>query len=97
MDSARHNVGDSDDEGAVDMFAAESLFSGSGVCTVSGFISAKKSDVPAWKFTLNGCQDYLLYDQTRMVDASDDGSTVAFGAYVNQSGVRAAVGHDVHS
>lgn len=30
-------------------------------------------------------QDYLLYDQTRMVDASDDGSTLAFALYANQT------------
>lgn len=86
MDSARHNIGDTVDAGAVDMFAAESLFSGPGVCTVNAFISAKQSSSPAWNFSLNNCQDYLLYDQTRMLDASDDGTTVAFAAYVTQDG-----------
>lgn len=69
------------------MFVATSVFAGPGSCSIGAFasIGAQATGVPIWNFTVQQCQDYLLYDQTRMVDASDDGSTVAFAAYANET------------
>lgn len=39
---------------------------------------------PVWTINVTNCDSDLLYDDDRFVDISDDGSTVAFSAYVAQ-------------
>ena len=79
-DMARHAEGFG--TGAVDMVAAQANFVAPSNCSVYAWNSQTPSSTPAWQWNLANCDSSLLYDSDRFIDISDDGSTVAFSAFV---------------
>jgi hypothetical protein len=77
---ARH--ADSFGVGNIDTVAAEAQFVPPSTCQVFGWSSLASTPTPAWTINVSNCDSNLLYDDDRNIDFSDDGSTVAFSAFL---------------
>jgi len=77
---ARH--ADSYGVGNIDTVAAEAQFVPPSTCQVFGWSSLASTPTPAWTINVSNCDSNLLYDDDRNIDFSDDGSTVAFSAFL---------------
>ena len=82
VDMARH--ADSFGVGNIDTVAAEAQFVPPSTCQVFAWSSLAASATPAWFVNVSNCDANLLYDDDRNIDISDDGSTVAFSAFLIQ-------------
>ena len=81
VDMARHAISFPSSSSVVDTVGAAAFFAEELSCGVFGFDSTGSS-TPVWAWNLTGCNAYLLYDDDRYIDVSDDGSTAAFSATV---------------
>ena len=79
VDMARHAI--SFGTGAVDVVAAQANFVPPSNCNVYAF-NSETTNVPKWTWSMTNCDSSLLYDDYRMIDISDDGSTAAFSAFI---------------
>lgn len=78
---ARHAVSFPASASVVDTVGAVAIFGQELGCGVYGFDSTGTS-TPIWSWNLSGCNAYLLYDNDRYIDVSDDGTAAAFSATV---------------
>lgn len=81
VDQARHAVSFPAGASVVDTVGAVAYMGSELGCSVLGFDS-RGTSVPIWSWNLTGCNSYLLYDDDRYIDVSDDGTTAAFSATV---------------
>lgn len=82
---ARHAVGFDAAAEVVDTIAAGAFFVPPSPCNVYGW-NSRTTGTPIWTWTLANCDASLLYDEYRMIDVSDDGSTAAFSAFIPNGG-----------
>ena len=80
VDMSRHAVSFGP-AGYVDVVAAQANFVPPSNCNVFAFNSLSTS-TPIWQWNMSNCDSSLLYDSDRYIDISDDGSTVAFSAFL---------------
>jgi len=69
--------------GHVDTVAAQANFVPPSNCNVYAF-SSTGTNTPIWQANISNCDSSLLYDSDRYIDMSDDGSVVAFSAFLPQ-------------